>query len=97
MRTPKLENQPAFIRGLLAAWEETLIAALLVGCGVLIMMTRGVIEPAAKLWAMLLFVQALPFASALLLSMINALPRGQRRPVTLPMGGAEQAKSPAAE
>jgi exo-beta-1,3-glucanase (GH17 family)/cellulose synthase/poly-beta-1,6-N-acetylglucosamine synthase-like glycosyltransferase len=97
MRTPKLENQPAFIRGLLAAWEETLIAALLVGSGALIMTTRGVIEPAAKLWAMLLFVQALPFASALLLSMINALPLGQRHRVALPLGAAEQAKSPAAE
>jgi hypothetical protein len=85
------------IRGLLAAWEETLIAALLVGFGVLIMMTRGVVEPAAKLWAMLLFVQALPFASALVLSMINALPFGQRRHVALPLGAAEQAKSPAAE
>lgn len=96
LRTPKCENQPPFLRGLIQAWEETLIAALLIGAGIAIIMTRGVIEPAAKLWAILLFVQALPFASALLLSMINALPLRQRR-VAVPLGAAEQAKSPAGD
>ncbi|MFZ5790320.1 MAG: glycosyltransferase family 2 protein [Pseudomonadota bacterium] len=97
LRTPKCENQPPLVRGLVQAWEETLIAALLIGAGVAIVMTRGVIEPAAKLWAVLLFVQALPFASALLLSMINALPSRRRRVAAVPLAAAERAKAPAGD
>ncbi len=81
-RTPKMENAPAALRGLVSAREETAICLALVGCGIWTLEERSM-EPAAFLWAVLLFVQALPFFSALLLSMINALRLGQHR------GGAE--------
>jgi hypothetical protein len=35
---------------------------------------RGTIEPTTVLWVVLLFVQALPFLAALVMSMINVLP-----------------------
>ncbi|MBL8711059.1 MAG: glycosyltransferase [Rhodospirillaceae bacterium] len=77
-RTPKMENAPAALRGIVAAWEETLVFLLLVGCGALTLHLRG-IEQEAQLWAALMFVQALPFGAALVLSMINALRLGQSR------------------
>ncbi|HEY4163470.1 MAG TPA: glycosyltransferase, partial [Dongiaceae bacterium] len=83
-RTPKMENTPAVVRGLVDAWEETAIAAILIGSGIWIALTRGASEPSAMLWALLLFVQSLPFASALIMSMINALPFGRRETMPLP-------------
>jgi hypothetical protein len=76
-RTPKLENAPAFVQGLIDAWEETLIAAILIGSGIWVMYTRGAVEPAAALWAVLLFVQSLPFAAATIMSMLAVLPFGR--------------------
>jgi cellulose synthase/poly-beta-1,6-N-acetylglucosamine synthase-like glycosyltransferase/exo-beta-1,3-glucanase (GH17 family) len=82
-RTPKLENAPAFVQGLVDAWEETLIAAILIGGGTWVAMTRGVFEPSAMLWAVLLFVQSLPFVAATMMSMLAVLPLG-RVPEQLP-------------
>ena len=82
-RTPQLENAPAFVQGLIDAWEETLIAAILIGSGVWVAMTRGAFEPSAMLWAVLLFVQSLPFVSATIMSMLAVLPLG-RAPEQLP-------------
>ncbi len=69
-----MENAPALVRGFVDAWEETVIAAVLIGSGVWVALTRGAWEPSAMLWAILLFVQALPFVSALIMSMIAVLP-----------------------
>jgi len=83
-RTPKLENAPALVRGFVDAWEETLIAAVLIGSGLWVAFTRGVFEPSAMLWAVLLFVQSLPFVSALIMSMIAVLPFGRHQTAPLP-------------
>jgi hypothetical protein len=80
-RTPKMENAPAFVRGFVDAWEETVIAAVLIGSGVWVVMTRGAWEPAAFLWGILLFVQSLPFVSALIMSMIAVLPKKEAEPL----------------
>ena len=77
-RTPKMENAPAALRGIVTAWEETLVFLALIGCGLLTLHERW-IERDAQLWAVLCFVQALPFGAALVLSMINALRLGRRR------------------
>ena len=85
-RTPKLENQPALIRGLIAAREETLVLLMLVGGGIAVIWQRGTVEPTTTLWAALLFVQALPFLAALVMSMINVLPVFKwNRPVASPI------------
>jgi hypothetical protein len=88
------------VRALVAARAEAALALLLVGAAVATMLTRGVIEPSARLWAVLLLVQALPFGSALLLSLLNALPA--TRPRTAPAAtalpvGKPQPSAPAAE
>jgi cellulose synthase/poly-beta-1,6-N-acetylglucosamine synthase-like glycosyltransferase/exo-beta-1,3-glucanase (GH17 family) len=82
-RTPKMENAPAALRGLVTAWEETLVFLALIGCGLLTLHERWV-ERDAQLWALLCFVQALPFGAALVLSMINALRLGRSRRPTQP-------------
>jgi len=85
-RTPKMENQPAFVRALVSAREETAICLALAGCGIATALMRGSWEPAAMLWAFLLFIQALPFFAALVLSMIAVLPAAQRpQPATPPL------------
>lgn len=73
-RTPKMENQPAIIRGLVSAREETAIFLMLVLSAAGVIWQRGTIEPTSTLWAVLLGVQALPFFAALAMSMINVLP-----------------------
>jgi cellulose synthase/poly-beta-1,6-N-acetylglucosamine synthase-like glycosyltransferase/exo-beta-1,3-glucanase (GH17 family) len=84
-RTPKMENQPAIIRGLISAREETMIFVMLILGGVGVIWQRGTVEPTSTLWAVLLGVQALPFLSALLMSMINVLPIFKsRRAIPLP-------------
>ncbi|HEX2581157.1 MAG TPA: glycosyltransferase [Dongiaceae bacterium] len=90
-RTPKCENQPALIRGLVAAREEAAIAAILTALGTAIAFVRGTWEPAAMLWSILLFVQSLPFYSALVLSVINALHiRLGRMPKPVPLAGVAE-------
>jgi hypothetical protein len=71
-RTPKMENHPAVIRGLVSAREETAIFLMLVLSGVGVIWQRGTIEPTSTLWCALMLVQALPFFAALVMSMINA-------------------------
>jgi exo-beta-1,3-glucanase (GH17 family)/cellulose synthase/poly-beta-1,6-N-acetylglucosamine synthase-like glycosyltransferase len=84
-RTPKMENQPAIIRGLVAAREETIIFLLLVLSGIGVAWARTLIEPTTQLWVVLLGVQALPFLSALVMSMINVLPIFKWRQAVAPL------------
>ena len=91
-RTPKMENQPAFIRGLVTAREETVIALTLTGFGIAVALQRGTWEPTAMLWAILLFIQALPFYAALIMALINVIPLFKKKKTmlgeTLPEQGA---------
>ena len=84
-RTPKMENQPAIIRGLVSAREETAIFLMLVLCGVGVIWQRGTIEPTSTLWCALMLVQALPFFAALVMSMINVLPVFKWHRATAPL------------
>ncbi len=80
LRTPKCENQPALIRGLVTAREEIAYLLLLWAAAAAVWMARGAFEPAARLWALLLVVQSLPYMAALALSMINVMPAAPRLP-----------------
>jgi cellulose synthase/poly-beta-1,6-N-acetylglucosamine synthase-like glycosyltransferase len=84
-RTPKLENQPAVIRGLVSAREETAIFLMLMLSAVAVIWQRGTIEPTSTVWAILMCVQGLPFLAALLMSMINVLPIFKWRRAHAPM------------
>jgi exo-beta-1,3-glucanase (GH17 family)/cellulose synthase/poly-beta-1,6-N-acetylglucosamine synthase-like glycosyltransferase len=84
-RTPKMENQPAIIRGLVSAREETAIFLMLVISAAAVVWQRGTIEPTSTVWAILMCVQGLPFLAALLMSMINVLPIFKWRRAHAPM------------
>jgi exo-beta-1,3-glucanase (GH17 family)/cellulose synthase/poly-beta-1,6-N-acetylglucosamine synthase-like glycosyltransferase len=73
-RTPKCENRPALLQGFLMAWEETLIAALLFAAAVAIFAAYGVMNLEARLWGLMMMAQSVPYVSALITSLIAALP-----------------------
>lgn len=75
LRTPKGENKPAWIKGVLMAWEETQIFLLLWLCALLTWWRFGLSSPEALLWGLLLAVQALPYGAALATSLANCAPR----------------------
>ena len=81
-----MEHQPAIIRGLISAREETAIFLMLVAVRRRRPVAARHDEPTSTLWAVLLGVQALPFFAALVMSMINVLPifRWQRAMAPMP-------------
>jgi hypothetical protein len=78
LRTPKCENQPALVRGLLMAWEETGLMALLWTGAAAVAYRYGSDEPEAMLWSAMLLVLSLPHFATLLFSMINVVPASVR-------------------
>ena len=79
VRTPKCENQPAVVQGILMARTELYwLAALWISAG-LVILAENWHNMEALLWSVLLIVQSLPFIAAIITSMINAVP-GLLRP-----------------
>ncbi len=74
VRTPKCENQPAIVQGLLHAREEIGLMLGLWGAALAIVIVFGHENRDAFLWAGLLAVQSLPYLAALATSMINVMP-----------------------
>jgi cellulose synthase/poly-beta-1,6-N-acetylglucosamine synthase-like glycosyltransferase/exo-beta-1,3-glucanase (GH17 family) len=73
MRTPKMDERATLGMALgMARGEAVLTAALWVAAAVLWYQV-GVIDPEARMWAVFMLVQSLPFAAAVTISMINAL------------------------
>ncbi len=80
IRTPKCDDKPAAIQGILMAREEI---GLLLGLLICAFSVLYVFEPTnqnAALWTGMLLVQTLPYWAALSVSMLNALPRKASRP-----------------
>ena len=93
-RTPKCENKPAIIQGLIGAREEAALMAGLWLTAVLLVIGYGHENRDAFLWVALLLIQSMPYLAALSLSMINAVPDlrlSRGRPMT--MIDAAEAKS----
>ena len=74
MRTPKCEDQPAFVRGLMASREESTILLLLALGALAVGVRYGSQDVEAQLWIALLGVQSLPYLASCATAMINALP-----------------------
>ncbi|MEI8393994.1 MAG: glycosyltransferase [Rhodospirillaceae bacterium] len=74
VRTPKCENQPALMQGLLMASEEVTLMLGLWLAALAIVIVFGHENRDAFLWSGLLMVQSLPYLSALITSMINVFP-----------------------
>jgi hypothetical protein len=73
MRTPKMDERATLGMALGMARGEAVLALLLwVGAAVL-WMNNGVVDPEARLWAIFMVVQSLPYAAAVFVSVVNAL------------------------
>ena len=75
LRTPKGENRPALIKGILMAMEETQIFILLWASAAASVWFFGIHNPEGMLWASLLLVQSIPYGAALATSMASSMPR----------------------
>ncbi|WP_297835813.1 glycosyltransferase [Pseudomonas sp.] len=74
LRTPKMENAPALVQGLVMAREELVLmvatwAALI---GVALVTHLGSVE--SKLWCLVLFTQSLPYVASVFVAVMAALP-----------------------
>lgn len=76
-RTPKLEKRAQLLTALVDCWQESIISALLIGCGILVALTRGQFEPEAWLWSSILWLQAVPFLSSIGMSVMSARTTGR--------------------
>jgi exo-beta-1,3-glucanase (GH17 family)/cellulose synthase/poly-beta-1,6-N-acetylglucosamine synthase-like glycosyltransferase len=80
LRTPKCESKSAMIKGLMMARGEALMMAGLL-TAVVIHLSFGNDQTEERLiWAVLLLIQTLPYAAALLLSLYSVMPEGLRLP-----------------
>ena len=79
-RTPKCEDKPAAIQGLIMAREEIGLLASLVCSATAVLVYFAPSNQNAVLWSGMLGVQTLPYWAALYVSMTNALP-GRRNPL----------------
>ncbi|MBF0101851.1 MAG: glycosyltransferase [Desulfobacterales bacterium] len=74
-RTPKCEKSPALVKALAASFEETCLAVTLLAVAIGVILVQGEDTPGAVIWGEVLMIQALPYIAALLMSMINVLPK----------------------
>lgn len=97
-RTPKCEDKVGLKKAVLGAWDESLIAgALWLGtAGVLL--GRGAYDSEARIWAIMLLIQSVPYAAALLTSLMGALPAPDAKPqiAVAPKPATKTASAPAA-
>lgn len=96
MRTPKCENAAPFKQILRVAWQES---ALFAGCIAALVATAvsrgGMRDPATLLWAVMLAVQALPYAATIVTASLSAAanaphPLVTPQPAPSPAPGPEQ-------
>ncbi|MBS0223019.1 MAG: glycosyltransferase [Proteobacteria bacterium] len=73
MRTPKMDERATLGMALGMARGEAILMILLWGAALILWNTSGVIDPEARLWAGFMVVQSLPFAAAVVVSLVNAL------------------------
>ena len=74
LRTPKAENKPALLQGILMAGEELILLCLLWSSAIATVAVFGIEHPEANLWMGLLLVQSTPYIAAFALAMTNAFP-----------------------
>ncbi|MBY0429601.1 MAG: glycosyltransferase, partial [Rhodospirillales bacterium] len=75
-RTPKCEDKAAIMKAILMAREETTLMLLQWIAAVMVLWYADPGDPDARLWALVLGVQSLPYAAALITSLISVLPQG---------------------
>jgi hypothetical protein len=78
-RTPKCENSPALVKALAASFEETCLAITLIAVAIGVIAVQGEDTPGAVIWGEVLMIQSLPYLAAMVMSLINALPKRRAR------------------
>jgi len=74
-RTPKWAHRHAVMRSLGIVRQEAAILFLLWGCAAGVYQRQVVSNPDLQLWIFVLMIQSLPYLSAVILSLISAVPR----------------------
>jgi cellulose synthase/poly-beta-1,6-N-acetylglucosamine synthase-like glycosyltransferase/exo-beta-1,3-glucanase (GH17 family) len=99
MRTPKMDERPTLGMALSMAFGEAVLTVLLWIAAFVLWHgpSQGQINPEARLWAVFMIVQSLPFAAAVLVSVVNALEQMRHAravfetaPSAVPAGAAMQ-------
>ncbi len=79
IRTPKCEDKPPLAAAFIQVREESVMLALLWGLTIGFLVTPAFSDSHSRLWVGVLLVQSVPYASAVLLSLINVMPSIFRR------------------
>ena len=74
LRTPKMENAPALVQGVVMAREELVILLLTWGALAGVALRHRFATWEATLWCAVLLVQSLPYLAAVTISVVAALP-----------------------
>jgi exo-beta-1,3-glucanase (GH17 family)/cellulose synthase/poly-beta-1,6-N-acetylglucosamine synthase-like glycosyltransferase len=96
LRTPKWENQPAVLRGLAMAWEETSLMVLLWVAAAIIIIANASESPEAWLWAAMLLGQSVPYSAALVTAMVNVMPQLRPRRAAASQPAPAESTAPSA-
>jgi hypothetical protein len=89
--TPKLENAPALVQGLVMAREELVLLVLSWTAMVAVGLAHHLATWEAVLWCTVLLTQSLPYMAAVTVAVVAAFPAGQRRAVAVPGMAAQLA------
>ncbi|OIQ98347.1 cellulose synthase 1 [mine drainage metagenome] len=74
LRTPKCADKAAWTAAFMMASEETVLMLSQWICAALILFVKGWHDLDARMWALVLSVQSIPYAAALATAMLSALP-----------------------
>ena len=73
MRTPKMDDRATLGMALGMARGEAVLAVVLWLAAAMLWARNGVVDPEARLWAVFMLVQSLPFVAAVYVSLVNAI------------------------
>jgi exo-beta-1,3-glucanase (GH17 family)/cellulose synthase/poly-beta-1,6-N-acetylglucosamine synthase-like glycosyltransferase len=74
LRTPKMENAPALVQGLVMAREELVLLALSWTAMVAVGWAHHLATAEAMLWCAVLFTQSLPYLASVTVALVAAIP-----------------------
>ncbi|MFZ4761963.1 MAG: glycosyltransferase [Alphaproteobacteria bacterium] len=79
VRTPKCEDKPALMQGIMMARDEICWALLLWALALAVVINCTIANHEALLWAVMLMVQSLPFTASMIVSFLNIWPQLKAR------------------
>jgi exo-beta-1,3-glucanase (GH17 family)/cellulose synthase/poly-beta-1,6-N-acetylglucosamine synthase-like glycosyltransferase len=82
--TPKMENAPALVQGLVMAREELVLLALSWAAMIAVGIAHHLATWEATLWCVVLLTQSLPYLAAVSVAVVAAFPAGTRRALAAP-------------